>query len=151
MVSKVVLSASTDDDRRLRVAPVITTDVTRTAAGTELHLGSQDLVRLTAFASSHGYVPSSFMVSDAYLVPLPADEQDEVSDELINLLRRHGEEEVDAALRNEYDGLYIIGVQLIEQTSGMRVSIRRRGFVETSIEKEAEALLQAAWQELHLS
>lgn len=146
-----MLSASTDDDRRLRVAPVSTTDVTRTAAGTELHLGSQDLVRLTAFAASHGYAPSSFMVSDAYLVPLPTDEQDEISDELVSLLRRHGEEEVDAALRNEYDGLYIIGVQLIEQISGMRVSIRRRGFVETSIEKEAEALLQAAWQELHLS
>lgn len=150
-MNKVVLSDSKDGSRALRVAPVTTANVTRTPAGTELHLGSQDLVRLTAYASERGYVVASFMISDAYLVPLSNDEQLEVSDELVKLLKEYGEDEVEDALQSEYDGLYVVGVQIIEPRSGMRISIRRRGYVETSIVQEAETLLRSAWQELHLS
>lgn len=146
-----MLGASADGDATLRVAPVTTANIPRTPAGTELHLGSQDLVRLAAYASSEGYVTSSFMIADAYLVPLPADEQADVSCDLVSLLKEYGEEEVGAALHNEFDGLYVVGVELIDSESGMRISIRRRGYIETSVEREAEQLLRAAWQELHLS
>lgn len=151
MVSKVVLGASADGDATLRVAPVTTADISRTLAGTELHLGSQDLVRLAAYASAEGYVISSFMISDAYLVPLPEDEQADVSHDLTSLLEKYGEEEVEAALHNEFEGLYVVGIDLIDPGTGLRISVRRRGYIETSVEREAERLLRAAWQELRLS
>lgn len=151
MVSKVMLSAAADGTTGLRVAPLAPAEPVRTPPGSELHLGSQDIVRLTAFAADRGFIVSSFMISDAYLEPLAQDEQGTASDTMVDLLRRYGEEELEAALQNEYAGLYIVGVELIEPSSGMRISIRRRGYVYTSIVQEAEQLLKSAWQELRLS
>ncbi|PJJ55318.1 hypothetical protein [Compostimonas suwonensis] len=151
MVSKVVLSPSANGRADLRISDVGSGLPARTPVGTELHLGSQDLIRLAAYASARGFVVSSFMVSDAYLVPLVPDEQAEVSDDLVEALRAYGSDEVEAALQNEYDGLYIVGVNLIGSASGMRISVRRRGYVDTSVTQEAEQLLKSAWRELRLS
>lgn len=153
MVSKVVLNRSADGGGHLRVAPVLTASSAHepVAPGTELHLGSQDLVRLTSYAMEQGYVVYSYMISDSYLEPLPEDEQLDISKELVRLLKEFGAKEVEAALDDEYDGLYVVGVELIDPKTGMMISIRRRGFVETAIVQEAEVLLQSAWRELHLS
>lgn len=151
MVSKVVLSPSTDGDADLHINDVVSGLPARTPVGTELHLGSQDLVRLAAYASTHGFVVTSFMISDAYLVPLVTDEQTEISDGLVEALRAHGGDEVEAAMQNEYDGLYVVGVNLVGSSSGMRISVRRRGYVDTSVTQEAEQLLKSAWRELRLS
>lgn len=150
MVSKVVLGASSDGDVGLRIAPVTTPAPGRTPAGTELHLGSQDLIRLAEYARKHNFSVASFMIADAYLVPLGHEEQLELSDEMIEILKTHGGNELEAAMQDEYDGLYVVGVTLIS-TSGTRVVVKRRGFVETSVVDEAEQLLRSAWQELHLS
>lgn len=150
-MSKVVLSPSNGDRAGLRIDAVSTESQTRTPAGTELHLGSQDLIRLASYALAHGFQVSSFMVADAYLVPLMSDEEAFVSEEMIVTLSAHGCEELEAAMRDEYDGLYIVGVNLVASSSGMQISVRRRGYVYTSVVQEAEELLEAAWRELHLS
>ncbi len=150
-MSKVVLSPSADGGTDLCIGRVGSTFPGRTPAGSELHLGSQDLLRFANYASLHGFVVSSFMLADAYLVPLDANEQAEISDDLVELLATHGGDELEASLHDEYAGLYVVGVNLIESSTGMRVSIRRRGYVETSIVQEAERLLRSAWRELRLS
>lgn len=151
MVSKVVLSPSLGGGAGLRIDDVGAGLPARTPAGTELHLGSQDLIRLAGYAAANGFSVSLFMISDAYLVPLSPDEQSEISDNLVEALRAHGSDEVEAAMQDEYDGLYVVGVELIASASGMRISVRRRGYVVTSTVQEAESLLRAAWRELQLS
>ncbi|WP_344356758.1 hypothetical protein [Brachybacterium phenoliresistens] len=150
-MSKVVLSTVGGGTRDLRVDPYDTTQPARTPSGSELHLGSQDLVRLTGFALERGFVPTSFMISDAYLVALPEDEQVQVSTELLRLLVGYGPDEVMMSLQEEHDGLYIVGVNLIAGDSGGRISVRRRGFVDTSVVQEAQRLLASAWRELNLT
>jgi hypothetical protein len=151
MVSQVVLSPSADGGPGLRIGPVLGGGESPTPKGSELHLGSQDLVRLANFASAHGFVVASFMLADAYLVPLSEDEQAQISGEMIERLKSFGGDELETAMQEDYEGLYVVGVNLIAFQSGMRISIRRRGYVETSIIHEAELLLESAWRELHLS
>jgi hypothetical protein len=151
MVNKVVLSPSADGSVDLRISQVTTTFPARTPAGSELHLGSQDLIRFASYSSDHGFVVSSFMLADAYLVPLGPEEEAEVSAEMVEALALHGEDELEAAMHDEHAGLYVIGVNLIEPSTGMRISIRRRGYIETSIVQEAERLLESAWRELRLT
>ncbi|NQX28300.1 hypothetical protein HQQ81_13210 [Microbacteriaceae bacterium VKM Ac-2854] len=150
MVNKVVLETSADGGVGLRIDAVTGPLPARTPAGTELHLGSQDLIRLADFATFHGFTISSFMIADGHLVPLRPEEESGLSDEMVEAVRNHGGAELEAAMQDEYDGLYVVGVTLIA-TSGMRISVRRRGFVDTSVVQEAEQLLRSAWQELHLS
>lgn len=150
MVSKVVLSASADGGAGLRIDAVTGPLPARTPAGTELHLGSQDLIRLADYALSRGFTIASFMIADGYLVPLDVDEQADLSDEMVEAVRAHGGAELEAAMQDEYDGLYIVGVTLVS-AAGRYVVVKRRGFVETSVVQEAEHLLRSAWQELRLS
>lgn len=151
MVSKVVLSPSPGGGTGLRIDALTGPLPARTPAGTELHLGSQDLIRLADYALSRGFTIASFMIADGYLVPLNAKEQIEISDDLVDAMKEYGSDEVEAAMQDEYDGLYVVGINLIATTSGMRISIRRRGYVDTSVVPEAERLLRAAWQELRLT
>lgn len=151
MVNKVVLSPAANGGVDLRISQVTTTFPARTPAGSELHLGSQDLIRFASYSAGHGFVVSSFMLADAYLVPLRPEEEAAVSAEMVEALARHGEDELEAAMHDEHAGLYVIGVNLIEPSTGMRISIRRRGYIETSIVREAERLLESAWRELRLT
>lgn len=151
MMSKVVLSPSPDGGTSLRISSVERGNVERSRIGHELHLGSQDLIRFADFASTRGFRIVSFMLADPYLSPLGDDQQAEISHQLVDILSAYGGDELEAAMRDEFDGLYVIGVNLIASSSGRRISVRRSGYVETSIVQEAERLLQSAWQELHLS
>ena len=151
MMSQVVLSPSSDGGGDLRISQVEMVLPTQRVRGSELHLGSQDLIRFAGYAVGRGFVVASFMLADAYLMPLDEDEQLEISAEMIDILGTYGMNEFDAAMQDDFDGLYVVGVNLIESTSGMRISVRRRGFVETSIIQEAERLLKDAWRELRLS
>jgi len=150
-MSKIVLSPSADGRTGLRISQVDAENVARSVDGHELHMGSQDLIRIADYASARGFKVASFMLADAYLVPLNEDEQAETSDDMVGLLLGFGGDELEAAMRDEYDGLYVIGVNLIASSSGRRISVRRSGYVETSIVQEAERLLESAWRELHLS
>lgn len=150
-MSKVVLSRSRDGVTDLRISQGGLAANGRTLVGSELHLGSQDLIRLAGYASERNFVVSSFMLADAYLFPLGDAEETELSGRMVDILKMYGAEELEAALREEFDGLYVVGVNLIASSSGMRVSIRRQGYVETSITGDAEVLLNSAWRELHLS
>lgn len=150
MVSKVVLGECASGRAGLRIAPIISPLPSRTPPGTELHLGSQDLIRLAAYAETRNFLVSSFLLADGYLAPLPDEEQIAPSDQMVDALHFHGVEELEASMQDEHDGLYVVGVTLISST-GMRVTVKRRGFVETSVLPEAEDLLRSAWQELRLS
>ena len=123
----------------------------RETSDDELHLGSQDLLRLADYANRHGFQIASFSLSDTYLSPLASEEQSGISDRLISLYREYGLEELLFALAEEYEGLYITGLTLINIETGRRVQIKRRGYVETSSIQEAETLLRSAWNELNLS
>lgn len=117
----------------------------------ELRLGSQDLLRLAFYASEKGFKVASFLLADTNLDSLPNDEGSRVSDELINILMTYGVEEAELALEGEFEGLFIIGINLISVLSGKEISVRRWGYIHTSAINEARDLLNIAWQELHLS
>jgi hypothetical protein len=123
----------------------------RTTSGNKLHLGSQDLIRLAAFAAGNGFTVDFFIVADADLTPLNRNLQDKISAVLIEMLHSHGGDEIEAAMREEHDGLYIVGVELISAASGDRILAQRRGLISTSNMAEADNLLDAAWRALQLS
>lgn len=135
----------------LHIDPLKADGATRTEDGRELHLGSQDLIRFAGYAAGQGFVIAGFAIADPDLTPLNTEEQRELSATMVEILMAHGHNELDAAMRDEFDGLYIIGVELISGDSGLRMDVRRRGFIYTSVVEEAERLLNAAWQTLRLS
>lgn len=149
MVSRMVVErrgADTTLQLRHHVGPI-----TGRARDGELHLGNQDLLRLADYAARNGFTLSSISLSDSDLYPLPPDEQAEISSDLIDLYRRFGLGELMAALREDYDGIYAIGISIINNNSGRRMNIRRRGFVETSVTRDAEHFLANALKDLNLS
>lgn len=150
-MSQVVLSPSPDGHTDLRISTVSAGDTAGPRRGRELHLGSQDLIRFASYAADRGFHVVSFMVADAYLAALSADEEAEVSAEMVEILNEYGGRELAAAMRDDFGGLYVVGVNLVVKASGRRIGVRRRGYVETSTVPDAEQLLQAAWQELQLS
>jgi len=91
------------------------------------------------------------MLADGWFNPLPSGEQEELSDRMVEILNAYGQAELDSAMNDEFEGVYVVGVNLIAVDSGHRLSIRRRGYVETQAVAEAEELLRGAWGELHLS
>lgn len=125
--------------------------IDRTARDDELHLGSQDLLRLADYASQSGFKLSSFALSDSDLYPLPREEQDEISKHLIELYKKFGLKELMAALNDEYGGIYAVGITILNHGTGRRINIRRRGFVDASMVEEAEKLLLNALKDLNLS
>ncbi|TQJ40603.1 hypothetical protein FBY33_2670 [Arthrobacter sp. SLBN-112] len=114
-------------------------------------MGSQDLIRFAIYATAHSFSVASFMIADTRLTLLEPNDQESLSAEMVNILRTYGGEELEAAMGDDFNGLYVVGVELLSTTTGMRMSVRRRGYVETSIVDEAEQLLASAWRELHLS
>ncbi|MET4144071.1 hypothetical protein [Arthrobacter sp. UYCo732] len=116
-----------------------------------LQLGSQDLIRFASFASDRRFSVSAFMIADAGLSPLSGDEQARASAQMVDILTTYGGDELEAAMRDDFDGLYVVGVTVTAKSTGLPISVRRRGYVETSTVREAETLISAAWQELRLS
>jgi hypothetical protein len=146
MVKRLVLRPGVD-------APAVHIEPSSELTGPPLHLGSQDLVRLAGFARSNGFQVARFFIADAYLSPLEEAEQLELSADLVKILDDFDEEELEAALADEYDGLYVIGLELISYGSGLRLGVLRSGYVSTSAaeEREAERLMSDAWRELRLA
>lgn len=149
-MKKVVLSPSLDGGTALRISQVRSGSEAH-ALGGELHLGSQDLIRFASYALDHMFSVASFMLADAYFTPMEPDDQTEASVEMVDILKTFGGDELEAAMRDDFDGIYVIGVNLVAPSTGLRISVRRKGYVETSIVQEAEQLLASAWRELHLS
>ncbi|MEG8035386.1 hypothetical protein QP157_08655 [Sphingomonas sp. LR61] len=112
------------------------------------HFGSQDLIRLAGFAQENGFKVSRFSLADSYLTPLEADEERRVSRSMVEILGHFDARELRGAMLDEFDGLYVIGVELISKESGHRLTVRRSGFIDTSAVVEAERLLTSAWQVL---
>jgi len=113
-----------------------------------LHFGSQDLIRLAGFAQDHGFKVSRFSLADHYLTPLEPDEETQVSRAMVEILRSFDARELRGAMLEDFDGIYVTGVELISVESGHRLTIRRSGFIETSAVFEAEKLLTSAWRVL---
>lgn len=123
----------------------------RSSHSTELHFGSQDLIRVAGFGRDSGFQVARFYIADSYLEPLASDEEHSLSDQFVDILEKFGSAELQSALDDEYQGLYVIGVEMISRATGFRLVVRRRGFVDTSVRDEAEALLNRAWRELMLT
>lgn len=150
-MSQAVLGKSEDGHTDLRINKVQGGPASRRDRGHELNLGSQDLVRFAEYASEHGFKIASFMIAESNLNPLSREENDETSDSMLQILARFGMRELSHAMSDEFDGLFVVGVNLIDKSSGKRIGVRRHGFVETSAVQQAEELLRSAWRELHLS
>lgn len=150
-MSQVIVRPSTGDNPGLHIYPVHKHKSAIASDGRTLRLGSQDLIRLAGYAADHNFVVKGFAVADAFLSPLDLDEQSSASAAMIEILSRYGDGELNAAMDDDFDGLYVTGVELISPSKGLRISVRRQGYVETTIIEDAERLLNSAWRELHLS
>lgn len=150
MMSQVIVRPPAGGRAALHIDPVQAPGVRQTD-GRPLQLGSQDLIRIAGYAAEHGFKVTGFIVADAFLTPLAADEQREVSDSMLQILGTYGTRELNAAMDDDFNGLYVTGVELISRRGGLRIVVRRRGYVETSVVEEAEQLLNSAWRELRLS
>lgn len=116
-----------------------------------LHLGSQDLVRVAGFAASHGFRLVRLYLADAWLQPLGQEEEAELSSELVEVFERYGDREVVAALDDDFDGLFVVGIELRSLATGFNVLLRRQGYIDTSVRDEATTLLTEAWRKLRLT
>ena len=124
----------------------------RNGAGAQtLHLGSQDLIRVAGFAQENGFSVVRFFLADSYLFPLDSEDEDVISSELVSILTDFGAREIQSAMHDEHAGLFVIGIELISISSGLRIVLRRRGYVDTSVIDEAKHLLDLAWRELKLT
>lgn len=129
------------------VSPPPSTDVD----AWRLHLGSQDLIRVAGFAVADGFRLVRFYIADRYLQPLDAHEEEEISDELVRIFEQYDAREVRSALHDDFEGLYVVGIELLSVTSGFRIHLRREGFIDTSVPEEATSLLSRAWRKLRLA
>jgi hypothetical protein len=116
-----------------------------------LHLGSQDLVRVAGFAAENGFKLVRFYLSDPYLQPLGSAEEQTISDELVEIFNKYDAQEVRSALRGDYEGLYVVGIELLSRETGFRIHLRREGFIDTAVPEIATNLLTRAWQKLRLA
>lgn len=151
MMSQVIVRPPCGDNSTLHVDPIGPTGATLPKDGRRLQLGSQDLIRVAGYAMDHGFEVAGFLLADAFLTPLDAAEQHDVSNAMVDILKKYGTAELDDAMENDFDGMYVTGVKLISRLQGLRIEVRRRGYVETSVVEEAEKLLESAWRELRLS
>lgn len=126
-------------------------DAGGSAPGKALHLGSQDLVRFGAYASGNGWMLASFELADSLLDPVEDRTQEKACAEMLYLFDTYGEAELHAAMQDEFDDLYVVGVEVVQELTGATVKLKRRGLVETTAVPEAEALISVAWRELRLS
>lgn len=150
MMSQVIVRPPVGGRAALHIDPVRAEGV-RESDGRTLQLGSQDLIRVAGYAADHGFVVSGFFVADAFLTPLGQEEEREVSASMLEILKTYGPQELDAAMDDDFEGMYVTGVELVSRSRGLRIAVRRRGYVETSVVGEAEQLLNSAWRELRLS
>lgn len=150
-VNQVALVASGDGIRVLRINQIATADAAHPRSASELHLGSQDLIRFAGYAATQGFAVSSFMIADAHLSPIGGAAHAEASARMVEILRAWDGDELEAAMGDDFDNLYVVGVNVVSRSTGLPISVRRRGYVVTPIVGEAEKLLASAWQELKLS
>lgn len=148
MVQRVTIDRSTKGSRALHVGRVRLND---TADAHTLGLGTQDLIRLAGYAQDQGFKVAGFDISDWHLTPLGREEVQTVSDSMVSIISQYGARELNAAIRDDFAGMRIVGVKLIDGKSGRRMEIRRKGFIETSQVDMAEKLMTSAWKELMLS
>lgn len=132
----------------LQIAPV--TPISANAAH-HLHLGSQDLVRVAGFAVESGFRLVRFNLADRSLAPLDRDEEEAISDALVSIFEQYDAREVRSALQDEFDGLFVVGIELLSLESGQRIHLRREGYIDTSAPDEATNLLARAWRKLRLA
>jgi hypothetical protein len=116
-----------------------------------LHLGSQDLLRVAAFATKNGFDLIRVYWNDSYLQPLDQASEDDLSGELLDILSQFGEQEALAALDEDFSGLLLVGVELRSHATGATILLRRRGYIDTVERDEARNLLTHAWQKLRLT
>lgn len=135
-------------ETELHIAPVTPISA---AASQHLHLGSQDLVRVAGFAAAHGFRLVRFYMADRDLAPLDRVEEDEISDALVSIFEQYDASEVRSALHDEYEGLFVVGIELLSLNSGHRIQLRREGYIDTSVPDEATHLLDRAWRKLRLA
>lgn len=136
------------DDHHVRLTPERTAVPDRAR---HLSLGSQDLVRFAAYAASCGWTLKLLDLAGPQLDPIPAEDQARISAEMLSLLDEYGVAELDAAMTEEFDHLYVSGVHAVHAQTGTTLRLRRRGLVVTTGVPEAEAIICDAWRELRLS
>lgn len=114
----------------------------RPSATHRMNAGSADIISIAAFAFEKGYDIDKFIVGDAYLQPIGnVIEAKENSDALIGMIDHYGVEEAHAAMQDEYNNLYILGVKL---SGDAKVEFHRNAVVRTTNQDVATDLLTEA-------
>lgn len=119
--------------------------------GKEVKLGSQDLLMFAEYAREHGFVLMGFRLGDGYLEPLGDDENMSVSSDLVSMMNEYGLSEAETALRREYDGFYVLGVNMRSQATGSIATVLRRGQVWAQDTSEVFNVLRGAFEQMELS
>lgn len=113
-------------------------------------LGSKDLLRLAAFALRSDYFVDSITVRDRTMSPLPMDEEERVSERLVEQLSDSGPNLPVNALSGEHGPYTIVEIELLSQHAET-IRVGRLGVVATDSERALNELLLATWNELHLT
>ncbi len=107
-------------------------------------LGSQDLLYIASFALAHGFELDAFELVNESLERLDQDEQEAISDVLIEALLSRGPEEALRLLVESYPATGIVGVEFVDGEHHGFV-IRRNGVADAEPGASPLDLLTSAW------
>ena len=107
-------------------------------------LGSSAVVALASALAAHNAHVVRFELRDLRLNPLPRNEQDSLSEKLVNALAE-GQATITALLEGRYHDVLVTGVEML--VGARRVTVERGGVVITSNRAATIELLKNVWRE----
>lgn len=96
------------------------------------NVGSQDMTRISGLALDNYYTVNEFKVCNDDLIPLSPEHDHDVSEKMKEIISKYGGKELNFALRDDFNGLYITEVSLHSETYNEDVSVVRHGGLEFS-------------------
>lgn len=103
--------------------------------------GNQSLIRLAGFAVREGFEIINFGIADEHLNPIDRLRESEVSALMVEMLETYGAEEVNDAMFDEFDRLYVTHFTFLSQHTRNQMSIQRNSIVEVSSVTDEFSLL----------
>lgn len=106
----------------------------------KVNMGSQDLIMTAGYLYENNYEILFIEASDSNLEPLSAKTSAIVSKEMIYVLETYGCNELQAAMRDDFDGLYVVDLTVKNRRSERIYSVSRNQIIETNIDKNSYSL-----------
>lgn len=106
----------------------------------KVNMGSQDLIMTAGYLCENNYEILFIEASDSNLEPLLAKNSATVSKEMIYMLETYGCNELQDAMRDDFDGLYVVDLTVKNRRSKRIYSVSRNQIIETNIDKNSYSL-----------